>query len=71
MGREASGPGCEPRLAAVDTCTSLTLVSGLCSLDAGGQRLSLHAGQTLLVPAGMPCEAEGSDATIIGASPEP
>ena len=37
---------------------------------AGTESMSLRAGQTVLLPAGMPCELSGTDAAIIGASPE-
>jgi mannose-6-phosphate isomerase len=55
-------------LPAAQSFTTLTVIRGGCTLDAGGALLALDRGKSVLVPAALSCAFSG-DALLIGSTP--
>jgi mannose-6-phosphate isomerase len=50
---------------------TLTVVQGGCTLESDAATLALRRGQSVLVPAGLPCMLSGREALLIGSTPSP
>jgi len=56
-------------LAPRESFSTLTVIQGGCVLQSDGANLDLRRGQTVLVPAGLPCVLSGGQALLIGSTP--